>query len=232
MEEDEQQLDAFLQKASSPEDQESTAPPEQSEEDVVEKKARQGKPIASTVLQNKSVLSESQLEQRIAGALRKHAGTLDEGELRQRIADHLDANGDITEADFATILNGLLAANEQEEDQQNQPFIAPPPIVTSSIQAAQQHVTRAADWASSLATPGGVGFLIFVLVFFIWVIVPVSSGHTRLQLLWGMLTGQVQFSQQYRDAEQTAATAQFGSADFAVSAPAQSPNLSIIPFEV
>src|SRR5579875_2005187 len=49
---------------------------------------------------------------------------------------------------------------------------------------------RAHDQLAALPTPGGVGLLVFALIFFVWAIVPVSSGgQTRLQLLWLTLTG-------------------------------------------
>ncbi len=50
--------------------------------------------------------------------------------------------------------------------------------------------SAAHDQIAALPTPGGIGILVFVLIFFIWAIVPVSSsGQTRLQLLWLTLTG-------------------------------------------
>lgn len=44
---------------------------------------------------------------------------------------------------------------------------------------------------ASLPTPGGIGAMLLILFFFIWVVVPVNSGYTRVQLLWLMLQDKV-----------------------------------------
>jgi len=83
----------------------------------------------------------------------------------------------------------------------------PPPFIQDSLTAAGNRARATADWMSGLKTPGGVGFLVFVLVFFVWVVVPVNdTGQTRLQLLWGVLTGQVGFSQAIQQQRDTIAT--------------------------
>lgn len=191
----------------------------QSEIGTVEQKAREsGKPLASTVLQKRSVLSDSALEKKIASSLHAHVGTLDEKQLRENVADHLDKHQDqITEAEYAGIENKLLATSEQEQakqQQKNASLISPPPFVADTVGNLQDKTQALADRASGFQTPGGIGLLIGVLLFFIWVIVPVSGGKTRMQLLWGILTGQVELSQKYRDAEKTAESVRGGGADF------------------
>lgn len=54
-----------------------------------------------------------------------------------------------------------------------------------------------ADTASSLnnrvasfPTPGGIGLLLFVLIIFVWMLVPTKNGYTRMQLLYLTLRDQ------------------------------------------
>jgi hypothetical protein len=237
MDEDEQQLEAFIAKSKASQGDQAPANDNAAptDEEQVERKAREsGKPSAATVLQKKSLLSETALEKRISETLHKHP-ELDEQALRRRIATTLEAqNDELSEADYNRIVDQLLTNEQQRETQEQAPAITPPPLVTGGAQAAQQKLQQAADWASGLATPGGVGMLVFVLIFFIWVIVPVgANGKTRLQLLWGVLTGQMSLAPQYQQAEQQAAQGiQGAGADFSSQQPASGqPQLHTINFE-
>jgi hypothetical protein len=194
----EKQLDAFTARAN---DAASLEPDDVatqvSDDDVIDAKVRQaskGSKLATSVVQKRTTLNESQLEKSIAASLHKYPD-IQEIELRQNIADHLDKNNDaISESDYAQIVNRLVVAQEKQQPLPGGvPLLTPPAIWGSSVSGIQTGATRLADRASALSTPGGVGFLVFVLLFLIWVIVPVSNGKTRLQLLWGVLTNQVYF---------------------------------------
>lgn len=199
----EQQLDAFNASANDqlPTQVIDTAPVT-GDEDIIDAKVREGRPkLATTVVQNRSTINESQLEKHIAASLRKYPDIL-ETELRQSVGNHLDQNDDqISEADYQGIVNGLVKKDEKANEQgsagplgfNNGPLITPPAIATNSFASLQDGATRLADRANALSTPGGIGFLIFVLMFFIWAIIPINNGRTRLQLLWGVITNQVYF---------------------------------------
>ena len=45
------------------------------------------------------------------------------------------------------------------------------------------------DKINVMPTPGGIAFLLAVIIFFIWAIVPTSDGHTRLELLFYTIMG-------------------------------------------
>lgn len=206
MDQDEQQLDNFIANANQP--VEPTTQP-QTDEEIVEQKAREGKPSPTTVLQKRTELDEVKLERRIEHILTRNAGKIDETELRQQIADRLQANGRVTEADLIQIRDSLLKKYEKAEaekrEQEKTPVVEPPPVVSSGLNVAASQAGKLADWASALKTPGGVGLLVFVLMFFVWVIVPMSNGKTRMQLLWGILTGQVDFRADVRERAEDAA---------------------------
>ena|SRR5579885_3164896 len=191
---DEDQIDQYLAQANE-QGKEETQPEStsQSEEDIVERKAREANKLATTIRQKRTQLSETEIEKRISQITTKYP-QIDEVALREAIAERLDKNDRVSEADVIDIQNKLLKSQEQEQVQeQTVPTVSPPPLVASSLDTAKDQAGRLADWFSALKTPGGIGFLLFVLFFFIWVIVPVSNGMTRMQLLWGVLTGQIQF---------------------------------------
>jgi len=212
---DEEQLDNFIAKTTQAE--EPTTQP-QTDEEIVEKQAR-GKPTKTTVLQRRTELDEAKLERRIEQILARNAGKIDEADLRERIAEKIDANGRVTEADLVLIRDSLLreydAAQEAAEAEENKPLqeqiadsvVGKKPIFRGKQPTAdklQKNLHSMADWATGLKTPGGVGILVFALLFFIWVIVPVSNGQTRLQLLWQVLTGQADFRQDVVQQEEQA----------------------------
>lgn len=194
----EKQLDAFTARANDTAPVTEEVAVQASDEDIVEEKARESHlPIVASVLQKRTTLNETQLEKRIASTLRRYPDIL-ESELREEVANTLDENdGIISEAQYSRTVDGLIPKKEdatpgglpQGFDQG--PLISPPPIVSNNIASLQDGATRLADRASALSTPGGIGFLVFVLMFFIWAIIPINSGKTRLQLLWGVLTNQV-----------------------------------------
>lgn len=68
---------------------------------------------------------------------------------------------------------------------------APPPQKSAPVfvQNVSRFGNRAADKVSAAPTPGGIGFLVMALLFFIFVIVPVNGKATRLKLIWLSLTG-------------------------------------------
>ncbi len=53
----------------------------------------------------------------------------------------------------------------------------------------QPYFQGVVNWVSSRPTPGGISALLVVLIFFLFVIVPVNGKYTRLQLIWLTLTG-------------------------------------------
>src|SRR5207302_39580 len=191
---DEKQLDDYLAKTQEQPEPEPDETKEPTEEELVEQKAREGRPTPKSVLQKRTELSETQLDKEMDNFLNKNAGKVDEQKFRADVASKLEEKGYISKADLATIEERHLADFEQGRDQtQEVPIISPPPLVANNLDAVKDQAGRLADWASALKTPGGVGFLVGVLFFFIWVIVPVSNGKTRMQLFWGVLTGQAQF---------------------------------------
>lgn len=192
---DEEQLDQFLAKSKEPP---APAPAANNdtpqEEQIVDEKARQSKqPLRTTVLQRKNVLDEQAIERNIATTLRKHPD-LDETKLREAVAAKLEAQDDqLSEADYAQIVHGLLKQKETLENAEKQATVEPPPAAAAIAGGTAAQVGRLADWASGLQTPGGIGLLVGVLIFMVWVIVPINTqGRTRMQLLWGILTGQVE----------------------------------------
>jgi len=149
--------------------------------------------------------SKEQLDKEMDTFLNKNAGKIDEEKFRADVAAKLEEKGYISKADLATIEEKHLADYEEgQEQKQKTPLVSPPPLVANTLGAASDQASKVADWASSLKTPGGIGLLIGILFFFIWVIVPVSDGKTRLQLLWGVLTAQVQFRSDIISEEETA----------------------------
>lgn len=53
---------------------------------------------------------------------------------------------------------------------------------------------RTVAWAEGLPTPGGIMALVLILIFFIWAVVPVNNGLTRMQLLYLTLTGKTRIA--------------------------------------
>jgi len=204
MDESEKKIEEYIASNSMTREQEK--PSKQDAESQVEDKAREGGPLSASILQKRSKLEPAKLENRIGQISAKHVGRIDETTLREHVAKHLEANNEeISEADLIRIQDQLL--KKQEQEQLDQPGIAPPPFLNDSLTAAGNRARVATDWMASLKTPGGVGFLVFVLIFFVWVIVPVNDANqTRLQLLWGILTGQTGFSQSIKDQETQLAT--------------------------
>jgi len=192
MDKDEQKLDEYLAKASEPKEKPEQV--EQTDEELVEQKAREsGKPTSKSILQKRTQLSETQLDKEIDAFLNKNAGKINEEEFRNNVATRLTEKGYISKADLAAIQDRHLADYEKDQEKESIPVVSPPPLVANSLGVAGAQAGRLADWASSLKTPGGIGLLIGILFFFIWIIVPVSGGQTRMQLLWGVLTSQVDF---------------------------------------
>lgn len=207
MTEDEKIIDEFNART----DEQATEPetgPEQppTDEQIVEQQAR-NKPTAATVLQKKTQLSEEKLEQRIDQILAKNAGKISEAELRARVANTLEHKDAISEADLIQIQDALLReydAKKAEEESNQAPTVQPPAVLGQQAAIIGAQASRWADAAAALKTPGGIGLLIGVLMFMIWVMVPTSSGLTRLQLLWAVITGQAQWSPQVQQTEEQA----------------------------
>ncbi|SRR6266571_114377 len=205
MEETERQIEEYTARHRKPEQPEQ--PAKKDAEEKVEEKARQADgPTPTSVVQKRSYLSDVQLNKRIDQIASKHVGKIDEGVLRGGVAYHLKKhNNQITEADLVQLQDDLLKANETEKPEQHedQPLVKPNvPFWTDAAGQMGNGARRVTDWASAAKTPGGIGLLVFILLFFIWVVVPVNdSNQTRLQLLWGILTGQVGWSQSIKDQE-------------------------------
>jgi hypothetical protein len=65
--------------------------------------------------------------------------------------------------------------------------------VTGAVDRVASVTNPARDFMARQPTPGGVGMLVFVLIFLSFALIPVSpQGRTRLMLLWSMLTGRTQ----------------------------------------
>lgn len=58
--------------------------------------------------------------------------------------------------------------------------------VSGSTQALANRLTT---WAASLPTPGGILLMLFIIIAFLWAVVPVNNGLTRAQLFYLTLTG-------------------------------------------
>jgi len=233
---DEDQIDDYLAKANEQaKTEEDTDTSPKTEEDIVEQKAIEGPKLATTVRQKRLQLSEKEIENRINQIVTKYP-QIDEVALREAIALRLEEKGRVTEADIIDIQNHALKIfqkQEQEQEGTSIPVVSPPPLVANSLDVAKEQAGKAADWASSLKTPGGIGFLLFVLFFFIWVIVPVSNGKTRLQLLWGVLTGQVQFRSDVISEEENAIQTAVNSSQSASSNGTGSGGVSVlVPFSI
>lgn len=98
---------------------------------------------------------------------------------------------DDKEAQEAALVEAAKIRQDFEEASVEQVQLAPPETVSSAIAGAGTTVNRLADWLATRPTPGGIGVMIAVIIFFLWAIVPVNAaGETRLYLLWGVLTGQ------------------------------------------
>jgi|SRR5271157_1977182 len=192
--EDEKIIDEFNSRAAETEE----APdPEQkpTDEQIVEKQAR-GKATAATVLQKRTTLSEGKLEQRIDQILTKNAGKIDESDLRARVAQVLEQKDVISEADLIQIQDSLLREYDAKKAAEAQPELGfqPPAAAKEAADAIGARFSKWTDAASSLKTPGGIGLLVGVLIFMVWVMIPTASGKTRLQILWAVITGQAQWA--------------------------------------
>src|SRR2546429_6958381 len=113
MDESEKKIEEYTAKHRKTEDTTETKPNQDAEEKV-EKKAREGNPIAKSVLQRRTQLSEAELNRRIDQFLNKHP-EIDEQKFRERVADSLEQNGRITEADLSSIEENFLASLEEEQ---------------------------------------------------------------------------------------------------------------------
>ena len=196
MTEDEKIIDEFNARATeteTPEPAGQEQPP--TDEQIVERHAR-NKPTAATVLQKKTTLSEEKLEDRIDQILAKNAGKINEADLRARVAQVLEQKDAISEADLVQIQDSLLREYDakQAEEQSHQIGIQPPAAAKEIADVVGARAAKWSDAAAALKTPGGIGLLIGVLLFMIWVMIPATGGKTRMQLLWAVVTGQVQWS--------------------------------------
>src|SRR6266702_2964340 len=207
MDESEKKIEEYTARHRKTEEQEK--PVKKDAEEKVEQKAREAEgPTPTSIVQKRSYLSDVQLNKRVDQIASKHVGKIDEAVLRGHVASHLKRhNNQITEADLVQLQDDLIKANETEQPEQpsdeNQPLVEPNvPFWSDAMGQMGNGARRMADWASAAKTPGGIGLLVFILLFFIWAVVPVNDlNQTRLQLLWGILTGQVGWSQSIKDQE-------------------------------
>lgn len=76
---------------------------------------------------------------------------------------------------------------------------------------------RVEEWASNIATPGGIGLLLLAIFILLWAVVPVNGGKTRAYLFWLTLTGRTRMTDTpdaggtYTDPGATGAGGNFGS---------------------
>lgn len=55
--------------------------------------------------------------------------------------------------------------------------------------SAQGTANALTSWLAALPTPGGIALMLFIILVFVWAIVPVNNGLTRAQLFYLTLTG-------------------------------------------
>lgn len=180
MNEDEQQIEDFLTKAQSPPEEER----ELSEEERVTEHARRGDGLVPTTLQKQTDLTEQEWRSKIDDIAQRAGDRIDKQKLLDQAAQLATPGGTLTEAQLDQLVNDLI--------EPAQPQTPPATLRIAGLDGLQNTVSGLADRASALATPGGIGFLVAVLLFFVWAIVPVSGGKTRLRLLFDVLTGRTQ----------------------------------------
>lgn len=66
--------------------------------------------------------------------------------------------------------------------------------VSNLVERADIVGSRLENWASNIATPGGIGVLLFAIFLILWAVIPVNGGHTRAQLFWLTITGRTRMS--------------------------------------
>lgn len=81
------------------------------------------------------------------------------------------------------------AREERKEAKQTEQF------KLENLQDLIRQLQRGGRAFGSLPTPGNITTLVVILVVFIFAIVPVNGGHTRLSLMWMALLGQVHVPQ-------------------------------------
>lgn len=96
--------------------------------------------------------------------------------------------------------SGKLTENEDDNEETpiEQSVIQSPGTIQKVAEASARTADNVGGWLKGLPTPGGIGALLFALIFFVWVIIPVNEkGDTRLRMLWGVLTGGYGFKADY-----------------------------------
>lgn len=112
----------------------------------------------------------------------------------QTIADYLNEDEDDEGAVRVTGEPVTLAAPDvvDADARDVTPATKPGPVPLAPVGPFRDNVRRAYVRAASLPTPGDLGPLLFALIVFGMAIIPVGpNGETRLQLLWGTVTGSV-----------------------------------------
>lgn len=93
-------------------------------------------------------------------------------------------------------INQKAAANPADTTVVNN--AAPVPLQTLSnvasgvAQDTKEAGERLFNWAEALPTPGGIALLLIVALVFVWAVVPVNGGLTRMQLAYLTLMGKTQ----------------------------------------
>lgn len=90
------------------------------------------------------------------------------------------------------------AGDGDDDDDEGNERKPPSPGAFGPLGPAGERVRTAYLRTAGLPTPGGVGMLIFALVVFGFAIIAVGpNGETRLQLIWGTVTGTVTIPSKY-----------------------------------
>lgn len=116
------------------------------------------------------------------------------GQHWQTIADYLNeddaAEGAVRVTGEPVTLAAPVVVDAEARDVT--PATKPGPVPLAPVGPLRDSVRRAYVRAASLPTPGDLGPLLFALIIFGMAIIPVGpNGETRLQLLWGTVTGAV-----------------------------------------
>ena len=150
------------------------------------------------------------------------ASTLDKAAASGNKAAQKIEDAKTREAEARARLAEARADQAERQPEQVATVVQPPDTVTQLAQDAGRVSSQLTDWIASLPTPGGIMALVFALLFFVWVIVPVNgNGDTRLFLFWKVLTGQTQIDPNLATAGQGSIAAPFVGTTFTTPAPLQ-----------
>src|SRR5207302_11196108 len=135
---DEKQLDDYLAKTQEQPEPEPDETKEPTEEELVEQKAREGRPTPKSVLQKRTELSETQLDKEMDSLLNKNAGKVDEQKFRADVASKLEEKGYISKADLAMIEERHLDFEQGQDESQEVWIVSTPTMIATSVDAVKE----------------------------------------------------------------------------------------------